>query len=96
MVLWHYWLGAIQQVLGFFAHDLHLGTGLGIILLTVAVRSSFLPITWTGALQADMRRRKLKRLEPALEALKKRFDTDRQRYAQEMMDLYRREGITVV
>lgn len=96
MILWHYWLAAVQHVLAFFAYDLHLGMGLAIILVTLGVRSAFLPLTWTGVRQAGLRRRKLQRLAPALEALKKRFDTDRQRYAQEMMRLYRSEGITMV
>ncbi|HEY1889526.1 MAG TPA: membrane protein insertase YidC [Steroidobacteraceae bacterium] len=96
MVLWHYWLAAIQQVLAFFAYDMHLGMGLAIILLTLSVRAAFLPLTWSGARHADIRRRKLQRLAPALEALKKRFEADRQRYAQEMLRLYRSEGIAVV
>lgn len=96
MILWHDWLAAIQHVLAFFAYDLRLGMGLAIILLTLSVRSAFLPVTWRGARQAEDRRRKLKRLAPALEALKKRFAADRQQYAQEMMRLYRREGIAVV
>jgi YidC/Oxa1 family membrane protein insertase len=96
MTLWRYWLTAIQHVLGFFAYDMHSGMGMAIILFTLAARAAFLPLTWSAAYRADLRRRKLKRLEPALEALKRRFDADRQRYAQEMMSLYRREGIAVV
>lgn len=96
MALWHFWLASIQHMLAFTAYDMHLGMGLSIILLTLVARSALLPITWSGAYQADVRRRKLRALEPALEALKKRFETDRQRYAQEMMQLYRREGIAVV
>lgn len=96
MILWHYWLAAIGHVLELFAHETHLGMGAGIILLTLAARSALLPVTWAGAYRADMRRRKLRRLEPALEALKRRFEADRQRYAQEMMRLYRREGIRLV
>lgn len=96
MALWHYWLAVIQHVLAFFAYDLRLGLGLGIILLTLGARSALLPITWSSSYQADIRRRKLKDLEPALAALKKRFDADPQRYAQEMLSLYRREGIALV
>jgi YidC/Oxa1 family membrane protein insertase len=96
MALWHYWLAVIEHVLAFLAYDMRLGMGVGIILFTLAARSAFLPLTWNGMCQADVRRRKLKRLEPALAALKKRFKADPQRYAQEMMGLYRPEGITLL
>ncbi|MGH8180656.1 MAG: YidC/Oxa1 family membrane protein insertase, partial [Steroidobacteraceae bacterium] len=96
MVLWHYWLAVIRHVLAFCAYDMHLGMGLAIILFTLAVRSALLPVTWPAMSQGDIRRRKLQGLEPALAALKKRFDADPQRYAQEMMSLYRREGITLL
>jgi len=96
MVLWHYWLAVIQHVLAFGAYDMHLGMGLAIILFTLAVRCALLPITWPAMRQGDIRRRKLKGLEPALAALRKRFDADPQRYAQEMMGLYRREGVTLL
>lgn len=95
MVLWHYWLAVIQHVLTFWAYDMHLGMGLAIILFTLAVRCALLPITWPAMYQGDIRRRKLKGLEPALAALRKRFDADPQRRAQETMSLYRREGITL-
>ena len=62
----------------------------------MTARSAFLPITWRGTYRADIRRQKLKRLEAALAALKKRLEADPQRYANEMMSLYRREGITLV
>ncbi|HEX5208093.1 MAG TPA: membrane protein insertase YidC [Steroidobacteraceae bacterium] len=96
MVLWHYWLAGIAQGLALFAHETHLGMGVSIILLTLAVRSALLPVTWAGAYRADSRRRKLRRLEPVLEALKRRYEGDRERYAQEMMRRYRDEGVTLI
>lgn len=96
MILWYSWLAVVQHALAFLAYDLHLGMGLAIILLTLSVRAAFLPLTWSGARQAGLRRRKLQRLAPALAALKKRFEADRQQYAQEMLRLYRSEGITMV
>lgn len=95
MILWHDWLAAIRQVLAFFAYDMRLGMGLGIILFTLTVRCAFLPITWSSTFRADIRRRKLKALEPAIAALKKRLNADPQRCAHEMMSLYRREGVTL-
>ena len=92
MALWHDWLAVIQHVLAFFAYDMRLGMGLGIVLFTLIARSAFLPVTWRGTNRADIRRQKLKRLEPALAALKKRLEAEPQRYASEMMSLYRPPG----
>ena len=96
MDLWHQWIGIIQHALTLCAVNLHLGTGLAIISMTLVVRSAFLPLTWTIARRAEERRTILQRLKPALDGLQKQFGGDRQRYAQEMMNLYRREGLTPV
>ena len=96
MDLWHQWTSIIQYTLAFCAVDLRLGMGLAIISMTLVVRSAFLPLTWTIARRAEDRRTSLQRLKPALDQLKKRFGKDRQRYAQEMMSLYQREGLTLV
>ena len=96
MDLWNQWITLIQHTLTFCAVDLHLGMGLAVILLTLVVRSAFLPLTWTIAHRAEDRRRILQRIKPQLDQLKTRFGQDRQRYAQEMMNLYRREGLTPV
>ena len=60
MILWHDWLAVIQHMLAFFAYDIRLGMGLGIILFTLAGRSACLPITGHSMLQADVRRGQLK------------------------------------
>lgn len=94
MDLWQIWLTTIQHTLAFCAVDLHLGMGLAIILMTLVVRSAFLPVTLTVALRADDRRKGLQRLKPALDRLKERFADDQQRLAQETISLYRREGVS--
>jgi YidC/Oxa1 family membrane protein insertase len=96
MDLWQHWLTTIQQTLAFCAVDLHLGMGLAVILVTLVLRSAFLPLTWTIARRAEYRRRILQRLKPALDRLKEQFADDRQRYAQETMKLYQREGVTLL
>ena len=95
MEFWQNWLAAIQHTLAFAAGDLHLGMGLTIILMTLAVRSALLPLTWTIARRAECRRLSLQRLKPQLDRLKEQFASEQQRYAQEMMKLYRREGVTL-
>lgn len=96
MDLWHQWIGIIQHTITLCAVDLHLGMGLAVILMTLLVRSAFLPLTWTIARRAEERRTILQRLKPALDQLKKQLGEDRQRHAQEMMNLYRREGIAPI
>lgn len=96
MGAWQYWLAAIQHTLSFCAVELHLGMGLAIILMTLSVRSALLPLTWTLARRAERRRAGLQRLQPELDQLKQRFGNDRQRYTQELLKLYQREGLTVV
>jgi YidC/Oxa1 family membrane protein insertase len=96
MALWQHWLALIQHTLAFGAVDLHLGMGLAIVLLTLTVRAALLPLTWTIARRAEDRRTILARLKPVLDRLKERFADDRQRYAQEMVQLYQREGLTLV
>jgi len=96
MGAWQYWLALIQHTLSFCAVELHLGMGLAIVLVTLVARTASLPLTWTTARRAEIRRTGLERLRPALEHLKQRFGNDRQRYAQELIKLYQREGLTVV
>jgi YidC/Oxa1 family membrane protein insertase len=96
MDLWQQWLATIQHALAFAAGDLHLGMGLAIILMTLAVRSVLLPLTWTIARRAECRRISLQRLKSQLERLKVQFTGDQQRYAQEMTKLYQREGVTLL
>lgn len=96
MDLWQQWLATIQHTLAFAAGDLHLGMGLAIILMTLAVRSALLPLTWTIARRAECRRISLQRLKPQLERLKAQFAGEQRRYAQEMMKLYQREEVILL
>jgi YidC/Oxa1 family membrane protein insertase len=96
MIAWQCWLAVIQHTLSFCAAELHLGMGLAIILMTLVMRSAFLPLTWTIARRAEVRRTGLQRLKPELDHLQQRFGNDRQRHAQELLKLYQRAGLTVV
>jgi len=49
MELWTYWLGAIQGLLTFFSSEVGLGAGLGIVALTLVLRTAILPISWRVA-----------------------------------------------
>ena len=76
MDLWQQWLATIQHTLAFAAGDLHLGMGPAIILMTLAVRSVLLPLTWTTARRAECRRISVERLKPQLERLKVQFTSE--------------------
>jgi YidC/Oxa1 family membrane protein insertase len=68
----------------------HVGNfGLAILLLTVLVRAAFFPLL-NRSYEFSTR---MKKMQPELEALKKRHEKEPQKYQQEMMALYQREKL---
>ena len=63
--------------------------GVDIILLTVAIRVVFLPMSIKG--QRSMMR--MQRLQPQVEKLREKFQDDRERLNREMVDLYKRNHV---
>jgi YidC/Oxa1 family membrane protein insertase len=63
--------------------------GVDIILLTVAIRLAFLPMSIKS--QRSMMR--LQRLQPQVEKLREKFKDDRDRLNREMVDLYKRNHV---
>jgi len=63
--------------------------GIDIILLTVAIRVAFLPISIKS--QRSMMR--LQRLQPQVEKMREKFKDDRDRLNREMVDLYKRNHV---
>lgn len=63
--------------------------GVAIILLTVLIKLLFYPLTRKSFTSM----RDMQRIQPKLEALKKKYEKDRDRLNREMMNLYRTEGI---
>jgi membrane protein insertase Oxa1/YidC/SpoIIIJ len=53
------WLSAIQGVLTFFESQLGLGAGLGIVALTLVLRTLILPISWRVAYRGSIRQKKM-------------------------------------
>ena len=96
MELWTYWLSAIQGLLTFFSSQLGLGAGLGIVALTVVLRTVILPISWRVAYRGSIRQKKMLRLQPALARLKLECGDEPQIYAQRTMKLYQENGMTVM
>jgi YidC/Oxa1 family membrane protein insertase len=63
--------------------------GLAILLLTVAIKLLFFPL----ANKSYRAMSKMKALQPKMQAMKERFGEDRQRMNQELMALYKKEGV---
>lgn len=95
MELWHAWTGLLQQILGTLAADWGLGVGMAIILLTVAVRTALLPVTWSLAYRGAVRQAQLVHLEPHLKAIRERHAKDPRARMQEITQLYRRHGLSI-
>jgi YidC/Oxa1 family membrane protein insertase len=93
---WTYWLSAIQGVLTLFSSQLGLGAGLGIVALTLVLRTLILPISWRVAYRGAIRQKKMLRLQPALARLKLECGDEPRVYAQRTMQLYQENGMTVM
>jgi YidC/Oxa1 family membrane protein insertase len=96
MDLWHAWIGFLQAVMQTLAVNWGLGAGLAIILLTVAVRATLAPLTWSLAYRSAMRQAKLAELEPALTHIREHYAKEPQTQMQQTMALYRQHGLSVV
>lgn len=95
MDLWDAWIGLLQQILQTLAADWGLGTGLAIIVLTLAVRTTLMPITWSLAYRGALRQAKLAQLEPALKVIRERYAKDPQAQMQKTLELYRQHGLAI-
>lgn len=78
----------IRWMLVFF-HSLVSNWGVAIILLTIAIKILLLPVTAKSFQSME----KMKLISPKLEEIKKKYENDQQRLAQEQMKLFRDEGV---
>ena len=95
MELWHAWLNLLQHLLQTLAVNSGLGTGLAIILLTLAVRGMLVPLTWPLAYRGAMRQAKLKELAPAVKSIRERHAADPRAQMQAISELYRAHGLSL-
>jgi YidC/Oxa1 family membrane protein insertase len=95
MEVWQAWTGLLQQILQTLAADWGLGVGLSIIVLTVAVRTALLPLSWSLAHRGALRHAKLAQLAPQLRAISERHAKDPRARIQATTDLYRQHGLSV-
>jgi YidC/Oxa1 family membrane protein insertase len=96
MEFWTRWLDAIHSLLIFLSSNLNLGTGLGIVVLTLLLRTMVLPISWPIAYRGSIRQKKMLRLQPELTRLKSEYGDEPRIYAERMMKLYQEHGMTMM
>jgi YidC/Oxa1 family membrane protein insertase len=96
MELWTHWLNAIHGLLIFLSSGVGLGTGLGIVVLTLLLRTLILPISWSTAYRGSIRQKKMLRLQPELARLKLEHGDEPRIYAERVMKLYQDNGMTVM
>jgi len=96
MDIWTHWLTVIHGLLTYLSSNVGLGTGLGIILLTLILRTLLLPISWSSAYRACVRQKKMARLQPQLQRLQQECGAEPQRYAARARDVYRAHGMTLM
>jgi YidC/Oxa1 family membrane protein insertase len=96
MDIWTYWLTVINGLLTYLSSNVGLGTGTGIILLTLILRTLILPVSWSSAYRACVRQKKMARLQPQLQRLQQEFSAKPQLYAARVRDVYRAHGMTVM
>jgi membrane protein insertase Oxa1/YidC/SpoIIIJ len=96
MELWTHWLSVIHGLLTFLSSGVGLGTGLGIVVLTLLLRTVILPISWPIAYHGSIRQKKMLRLQPELARLKQEHGAEPGIYAERVMKLYRDNGMTVL
>jgi YidC/Oxa1 family membrane protein insertase len=93
MDMWTLWLDAIRSLLTFVSASTGLGLGLGVIAMTIALRTALLPLTWGAAWRGCIRQKKLQRLQPQLAKLKEQYSGDLRSHTRHMRTLYERHGL---
>jgi YidC/Oxa1 family membrane protein insertase len=96
MELWTQWLNIIHSLLIFLSSGVGLGTGLGIVVLTLLLRTVILPISWSIAYRGSIRQKKMLRLQPELSRLKLEHAAAPRIYAERVMKLYADNGMTMM
>jgi YidC/Oxa1 family membrane protein insertase len=95
MALWMYWLNFFAGFLEFLSSQAGLGEGLAIVALTLLVRTAILPISWSSAYRSCVRQKRIARLQPELLRLKEKLGDQPKIYAEQLVALYRKNGMTL-
>mgnify|MGYP003581296373 FL=1 len=95
MDVWALWLDAIRTVITASA-DVGLGLGLAIVIVTLLLRTLLLPLAWPVAYRACIRQRKMRALQPELQALREKLGDNPDAYLKKMKELYEKHGLPLV
>ena len=96
MNLWSSWLDLLQDALALFSSGLGLSVGLGIVLLTLAVRMALLPLSWSSAYLGCVHQKKLRKLQPDLARLRELYKDKPRLLIEKMQKLHRDRGVPQV
>jgi YidC/Oxa1 family membrane protein insertase len=89
---WQAGLEGLGSILAFF-YEVIPNYGVDIILLTLLVRVVLLPLTIRQVRSMRTSQAAMRRVQPKIEALKKKYRGNRQKFNEEMMKVYREEGV---
>mgnify|MGYP003575080573 CR=1 FL=1 len=95
MGVWALWLDAIRTVITASA-DVGLGLGLAIVIVTLLLRTVLLPLAWPVAYRACIRQRKMRALQPELQALREKLGDNPDAYLKKVKELHEKHGLPLV
>jgi YidC/Oxa1 family membrane protein insertase len=95
MGVWAAWVHLLGELLVSMTAATHGNLGAAVVLLSLAVRLSLLPLSLSMARRARARVEKMRVLQPELEALQKRFAKDPERLTRETIALYKQHNVPV-
>ena len=80
----------------FLQNELTLSTGLAIIVFTIGLRLLLLPISFSAMLHGVKQRQQLKQLQPQIEAIKTRYQSNPTLMSTKLMQFYKENHISFV
>lgn len=92
MVIWTMWLDVIRGLIDSLSSLV--GMGLAVVLATLLLRITMLPVSWSIAYRGCIRQKKMTKLKPELEQIKERFSGKPDLYLQQMKTLYSKNGLS--
>ena len=96
MEIWNYWLAALQDLLIFFSAHFDISFGAAIVVLTLVLRVALLPLSWFAAYTGCINQKRVQKLQPRLEAIRKRYQNDPQALSEKMFKLYKDYDVSLV
>lgn len=89
------WFGFVSRamlaILTFLHDNLYFPYGIAIICLTILVRGALFPLSYKQAQSA----KKMKDLQPKIAELKKKYGSDREKFARAQMELFRKHNYNI-